>query len=66
LTVTCDGSASARAVTYKFVFDGGPTFEGADPTASHTYTVAGTYTITLTVTDQFDRTSTDAATATVP
>jgi hypothetical protein len=66
LTVTCDASDSARAMTYQFVFDNGPTFDGSDATAMFTYPDGGTYTITLTVADSLGRTSTDVDTVTVP
>ncbi len=55
LTVNTDGSASTDAdgtiVNYAWDFGDTWTTNGATPTASHTYAAAGTYTITLTVTD---------------
>lgn len=53
LTVNFDGSGSSDpdgdAITYTWNFGDGAS--GSGPTAAHTYTVAGTYSATLTVTD---------------
>lgn len=51
LLVTCDGSGSERAVAYAFSFGSGSTLSGSSPIASNQYAIAGTYAITLTVTD---------------
>lgn len=62
LTVSFDGTGSSaaagRTITgYSWDFgDGSP--EGTGATASHTYAAAGTYTVTLTVTDSTGKTGT--------
>ena len=49
---TCNGNASTGATTYQFDFgDGTPAVTGQSPLALHTYVAAGTYTVTLTVSD---------------
>ena len=61
LQVNCDGSASARAVHYHFVFGDGTVVDGSSPTASHLYLDAGAASnpVSLTVTDSLGRTNTD-------
>jgi PKD repeat protein len=49
LTVTCDGSASSGAEAFTWTFEDGPTFTTSTSSASHTYLLPGTYTVTLTV-----------------
>lgn len=56
LDVTFDGSASSdvdgSTVGWRWDFgDGSPVLDGAEAQPAHTYAVAGTYTVTLTVTD---------------
>ena len=55
LTVGVDGSSSTdpdgTITTYAWAFGDGSSSSGASPTASHTYAAAGTYAVTLTVTD---------------
>lgn len=67
LTVTFDGSGSTdpngEQLTYRWTFGNGATATGV--TASHTYTTAGTFQATLTVTDPAGNTSTAASTITV-
>jgi PKD repeat protein len=53
-------------VRYTFTFEKGPQFSGTDSTASHLYLLPGTYTITLTVVDAFDRTDSDSWDESVP
>jgi subtilisin family serine protease/PKD repeat protein len=67
-TVTFDGSGSDDAdgeiVSYDWDFgDGSP--HGTDVIASHVYSAAGTYNVTLTVTDNGGLTDTDNCTATI-
>jgi hypothetical protein len=59
--VTCDGSASLRAVSYRFVFFDGAVVSGSSSQAQHTYSDPSDATgqVTLTVTDSLGRTSTD-------
>ncbi|ADP79445.1 PKD domain containing protein [Pseudofrankia inefficax] len=69
LMITADGSQSRGGSGMTYRFDWGdrtaPTLGAA--TASHTYAAAGTYTVTLTVTDSAGRSSDNArATVTVP
>ncbi|MEX1106039.1 MAG: PKD domain-containing protein [Ilumatobacteraceae bacterium] len=67
LTVAVDASASADpeggALTYAWTFGPGETASGR--TASYTYPAAGTYTVSLTVTDPAGSTSTTTRTVTV-
>jgi PKD repeat protein len=67
LTVNTDGSASTdpdgTIVNYAWDFGDTWTTNGATPTASHSYAAAGTYPITLTVTD--DDGSTNSVTQSV-
>jgi len=52
LLATCDASASTGATTYQFDFgDGSPVVSGPSPLALHTYLSAGTFKVTLTVSD---------------
>jgi parallel beta-helix repeat protein len=70
LPVTADGSGSTPGATpiesYRFDFGDG-TIAGPQPaaTADHTYRAAGTYTVTLTVTDTAGRSSTATTQITV-
>jgi hypothetical protein len=59
--ITCDGSNSARAVAYTFTFGDGFVVSGSSPTASHVYTDSGaaTNSVSLTVRDSRNRSSTD-------
>jgi hypothetical protein len=67
LVVTCDGTSSARALTYSFDFgDGATTGPGASPLALHAYADPGTYTVKLTVADSLGHTDSDTTTITVP
>ncbi|MBL7488384.1 PKD domain-containing protein [Frankia sp. AgB1.9] len=70
LMITADGSQSrgGSGLTYRFDWgDRTAATLGAASTASHTYAAAGTYTMTLTVTDSAGRSSDNArATVTVP
>jgi parallel beta-helix repeat protein len=73
LDVTADASGStdtdgvSSISTYAFDFGDGSPVAGpqAGPTASHTFTAAGTYTVTVTVTDSGGLTSTATAQVTV-
>lgn len=50
------GSAGAAIVTFSFVFaENGKKTTGSEPRARHTYKKAGSYTVTLTVTDSAGR-----------
>ena len=62
LQVSCDGSASARAVSYTFTFGDGAVVSGSDPTASHLYLdpEAATRAVTLTVEDAIGQSDTAA------
>ena len=66
-TVSFDGSGSSdpdgRVVSYDWRFGDGGTASGAQ--ALHAYTTAGTYTVTLTVTDDAGLTASATTTATV-
>jgi PKD repeat protein len=72
LSVQGDGSASTSSgtstiVTYTFFWGDGTSTSGAASSAARTYGVAGTYTVTLRVTDSVGRTGTSAPQAvTVP
>jgi PKD repeat protein len=65
--VAFDGSASSdpdgTVVSYDWTFGDGGTSSGAKPT--HAYTTVGTYTVTLTVTDDTGRKGTGSTTATI-
>ncbi len=53
-TITFDASAShfkGSIVSYEWVFDDGTTSTETEPITSHSYTEAGMYNVTLTVTD---------------
>lgn len=67
LTVSVDASASSdpegTAVTFAWTFGDGGTATG--PTASHTYAADGTYTVTLTATDEAGNVATATKTAAV-
>ena len=67
VTVSFDGSASSdpdgRVVSYDWRFGDGGTASGAQ--ALHSYATAGTYTVTLTVTDDSGLTASATTTATV-
>jgi hypothetical protein len=62
LEISCDGSASARAVTYRFTFGDGVVMSGTDPSASHTYSNPSdaAQSVFLTVTDAQNRSDTDS------
>jgi PKD repeat protein len=59
LTVTADAGATQHATgmastEYAFDFDDGTVVTGSAPSATHVFTVAGMYTVTVTVTDRDD------------
>jgi PKD repeat protein len=70
--VQADGSGSTSQsgtaiLNYTFNFgDGTPIVSSSSPTAPHTYTAAGTYTVRLTVTDSLGRTGTTTGSIAVP
>lgn len=73
LVITADGSLStaaggAQIVNYSFNWGDASTTSGTGSVVSHTFPALGTYTVTLTVTDDFvpPRTGTVTATVTVP
>ena len=60
-------SGTSTIVTYTFFWGDGNSTSGAASSAAHTYLAAGTYTVTLRVTDSLGRTGTSPAqTVTVP
>jgi PKD repeat protein len=70
-TVTFDGSASTAAGTasitnYAFAFGDGTSASGAASVATRSYAAAGTFTVTLTVTDSLGRTGVTSQSVTVP
>ena len=72
LSVQADGSTSsasggAAITAYTFFWGDGSSTSGASPSATHTYTLTGTYSVTLRVTDSLNRTgNSPAQTVTVP
>jgi len=67
-TVTLDGSGSTSydGAIYRFSFGDGSTDQvGTSRSATHAYTTAGSYTVTLTVTDKDDASNTSTATGSV-
>ena len=63
LTVTFDSSGSTDPATYKWDFKDGSSSIEANP--SHEFTDPGTYRVTLTVTDDVEKTASDSITITV-
>jgi len=63
LTVTFDSSGSTDPATYEWDFKDGSSSIEANP--SHEFTDPGTYRVTLTVTDDVDKTASDSITITV-
>lgn len=61
LEISCDGSGSARAVNFRFVFGDGFVADSADPTVSHLYASLddASKSVSLTVTDSLGSTNTD-------
>lgn len=64
-TVSCVSLSlnTIKRTTYTWTFENGPTKTGKS--ASHTYTAAGNYTITLRVSNGSGKTSTDQTTVSV-
>jgi PKD repeat protein len=67
--VLFDGTGSfdpdGTIVSYEWDFDGDGVIDGSGPSPSHIYADAGTYNVTLTVTDNMGATASDTTTATI-
>ena len=59
------GSTAPEGAIYRFDFGNGDIQEGSNQLATRTYALAGSYTVTLTVTDANDANNTDTTTAIV-
>ena len=59
------GSTAPEGAIYRFDFGNGDVQEGSNQLATRTYALAGSYTVTLTVTDANDANNTDTTTAVV-
>ena len=59
------GSTAPEGAIYRFDFGNGDVQEGSNQLATRTYALAGSYTVTLTVTDANDANNTDTTTAIV-